>query len=122
MKTMFILLSGFLLALVGAYVYFQPELTDATHSQVRPKAISKNAFWVGGLDGGNYIEIISYDPEKMRLSVKIYSDQNGETEFSGHLFYSTDKNVPTEINSQDILGWDGSSVHLVSGEYFSEMP
>jgi hypothetical protein len=42
----------------------------------KPKNVPDKAIWKGGCDGGNWVELISIDKQKIRF--KIYRDWNGE--------------------------------------------
>lgn len=73
----------------------------------RPDVLPKEAVWKGGCDGGNWIELVSIEKEKIRF--RIYRDWNGELILDADFSYK-DCNLTnlTETNwSEQIAYFDG---------------
>lgn len=54
------------------------EIERKGFSPNRLKTIPKEAFWVGGPDGGNWYEIKSINAHRNMASIILYNDQTGE--------------------------------------------
>ena len=88
--------------------------------QLRPTTVLKEAFWAGGVDGGNLVCSESINPNRTETTLEIYNDQDG-TLIMSKLFplvcshgHSTSF---TNLKAQ-ISGFDGEKVLLrVPGEY-----
>lgn len=107
MKTLSFLLIMFLLTACNPVDTYEPEN--------RPDSTPETAFWIGGADGGVYIDINTYDISKKKYYVKIYFDSTGELWFEGVLVYSGKENL--NITDKNIYSfWDGDTLYLVNNE------
>ncbi len=97
-----------------------PEITfEETTSDIpdRPKNLPDKAFWIGGVDGGNFICIEKSKDQNKVFPVQIFNDYTGEIEYDGKLKYMGTKSILNEISTQSLYqGWDGESLHLRGGE------
>ena len=84
---------------------YEPEL--------RPESVPVSALWVGGADGGVYVDI-SLDAEN--YSGTIYTDSTGDVWYSGSFIYSG--TAEFDVNAAgSYTGWDGEMLYLANGEY-----
>ncbi len=84
----------------------------------KPKSVPDAAFWVGGIDGGNFVLISKKVNSDNVFSAQIYNDYTGDLEYSGTLKYSgviEDERALTDPTFYQ--GWDGEKLHLGNGEY-----
>lgn len=82
----------------------------------KPKSVSDHAFWVGGVDGGNFI-VVTKTKEKSLFFAEIYHDFTGELEYAGMLKYSGSKEIENFLGKASFYqGWDGENLHLANGE------
>ncbi len=81
---------------------------------VKPAGIPESAFWVGGIDGGDFIEINETDKSNKGLYyVRVYNDYTGEIEYDGEMKYSNSLDISGKINNpENYQGWDGDKIIL----------
>jgi hypothetical protein len=82
--------------------------------QLRPKNVPREAFWAGGVDGGNWYIVKEINRERNRAKIEIYNDQDGSLLFS-KLFIlvcsSKEHLLITDLKKQ-INGFDGHRLYL----------
>lgn len=85
-------------------------LNTAEKESSRLKNIPENAFWIGGLDGGNWYSIEKIDSVEQKVHFKIYNDYNGEV--------IVDKDFNLNCNSTNRLNWKDlkSEINSFDGE------
>tara|TARA_R110002126_G_scaffold75469_23_gene188410 strand:+ start:14667 stop:14996 length:330 start_codon:yes stop_codon:yes gene_type:complete len=89
----------------------QPVISN--EPQARPAAVPIAALWVGGADGGVFVEI---SQNESGYSGTIYTDSTGEIWYHGNFTYSG--NSQFDVNSTaSYTGWDGEKLYLANGEY-----
>lgn len=110
-------------AFAALYIINPPEVTfrsTETAAPSKPKSVPDAAFWIGGVDGGNFIYISKKMDSQKIYSAQIYNDHTGEIEYSGALKYSgVTENVESLKDVSIYQGWDGEKLHLANGEYMS---
>ena len=92
-------------------------ISGCTPSQ-EPKEGPNGSWWVGGLDGGNFIKITDDEnPNDAIYQGFIYYDNEQQTlSYSGR--FKLVGNLQFDPNNKDLyLGWDGDSLHLKEGSY-----
>lgn len=86
----------------------------------KPGSVPDNVFWVGGVDGGNFISISKVERMDNLYSARIYNDYSGDLEYDGLLKYSGNKMLDNSLSDPTLfLGWDGEKLHLTNNEYMS---
>jgi hypothetical protein len=88
--------------------------------QLRPTNVPKEAFWAGGVDGGNWYVVIGISPDRHRTTLGIYNDQDGSLIISKSFQLVCSSGHSTSITNlkAQISGFDGEKVLLrVPGEY-----
>lgn len=88
----------------------------------KPKNIPSNAFWVGGVDGGNWFLIKKIHPHKNCASIDIYNEHNGNIIISKKFFLVCALDTPSFNQNQyfhildslqaNIIAFDGTSIIL----------
>ncbi|MFY7938615.1 MAG: hypothetical protein ACOVOQ_14630 [Flavobacterium sp.] len=80
------------------------------------KSVPEKAFWIGGVDGGNWYYIEYIHPHKNSAKISIYNDQSGELIVSKKFILVCEsqnqtfiKNLETQIDS-----FDGNRIYLTS--------
>jgi hypothetical protein len=83
---------------------------------IRKKGIPNNAFWAGGVDGGNWYMIESVHPHKNNAVIRIYSDQDGSMIVSKKfiLVCPSGKQMWIDDLKNQITGFDGEKIYLKS--------
>lgn len=92
----------------------------------KPVSVPKNAFWQGGVDGGNYF-LFSQDNTIKQFHVKIYNDFTGTLEAEGDIQFFPDNagdkkpiTLDELLNYENINYFDGQSVMLHRGSLVFE--
>ncbi|MCP4297428.1 MAG: hypothetical protein GY786_17645 [Proteobacteria bacterium] len=120
-KKIFVIFSGMAFILMILAVLNLPEIHFEKSKITPPKkpaSIPASAFWIGGIDGGNFIIVKRNKNKKKSFFAEIYNDHSGDVEFEGILEYSGDEEISNKLNDRSIyLGWDGNKLHLVSGAF-----
>jgi hypothetical protein len=105
-----------LLSLVLLFFLIACKPNVSLDSNIKPNGVPESAFWVGGADGGVYIDIIK--KSKNEYYSKIYFDTTGEVWYEGILHYSGTQEL--EITNKNIYSfWDGDILYLVNNEYLT---
>ena len=84
---------------------FEPEL--------RPEPVPVTAIWVGGADGGVYVDI---NRHANNYSGTVYTDNTGDIWYSGSFTYSGIAEFDVKAASS-YTGWDGEMLYLANDEY-----
>lgn len=88
-------------------VSYRPDIT--------PKNVSESAVWVGGPDGGVYIDLESTE-EKQYYNLTVYAQVTGSILYKGKL---KSENILDSFNTRDSSAysfWDGDNLVLSNGE------
>ncbi len=67
---------GFILLLVVAIIFGEWLFNQPCPPPEKPKNVPIDAVWKGGCDGGNWIELVSIEKDKIRF--RIFRDWNGD--------------------------------------------
>lgn len=81
--------------------------------ELRPEPVPVSALWVGGADGGVYVDI-SLDDKN--YSGTVYTDSTGDVWYSGSFIYSGTAEFDVKA-AESYTGWDGEMLYLANGEY-----
>ena len=80
------------------------------------KSVPEKAFWIGGVDGGNWYYVEYIHPHKNWAKISIYNDQSGDLIVSKKFILVCEsqnqtfiKNLETQIDS-----FDGNRIYLTS--------
>ncbi len=76
---------------------------------LRPKTVPNEAYWAGGVDGGNWFLISSAGQN--RYNVKIWNDFTGDLEGKGIFELKKDDRIDAS-GSTAASFWDGNSIYL----------
>lgn len=80
----------------------------------RPEAVPEQAFWVGGPEGGVFIQISKNQNIEAYFGT-VYFETNGETWYQGPFQYTGSS--PFDVTSKSsYTGWDGDYLFLSNGE------
>jgi hypothetical protein len=90
--------------------------SDVNKEPVRKIGIPENAFWVGGVDGGNWYLAGDVNGRRSDGVISIYNDQDGSLIVSKRFtLMCQDKSlVPFEDLQKHINGFDGKRIFLTS--------
>lgn len=123
MKKLFFSIVVMCIVFVTILIINPPEITYEeieTSAPSKPKSVPEEAFWVGGIDGGNFILIRKKANGNSMFSVQIYNDYTGDLEYSGTLQYSGNVTGGKSFGDPTFYqGWDGEKLHLTNGETMS---
>ncbi len=80
------------------------------------KNIPKKAFWVGGVDGGNWYCVEYINPNKNSANISIYNDQSGELIVSKKFILVCKSQNQTFIKNleRQINSFDGYRIYLTA--------
>lgn len=107
-----------LLVLLLVFSLVACDSTDTYGPKIKPSNIPDTAFWVGGADGGAYIEIKPNKEVRNKYYAKIYFDSTGEIWYEGWLIYSGKETL--NINDKNIYSlWDGDTLYLVDNKFLT---
>jgi hypothetical protein len=83
---------------------------------IRKNGIPNDAFWVGGVDGGNWYEVKSVHPHKNNAVIRIYNDQDGSLIVSKRFILVCPSDKPMWIDElkHQIIAFDGEKIYLKS--------
>lgn len=97
-------------------ILFSCQYAGKNNEPIRKTGIPKNAFWVGGIDGGNWYLIDSMHRHENNISIKIYNDQTGELILSKTfvLVCPESKQRSLENLQKRINSFDGEKITLES--------
>ena len=77
------------------------------------EGILKNAFWIGGIDGGNWYVLGNIDTLKRTVNFQIYNEQTGERLLAKELNLHCNSNSFDWSNLLDnLIAFDGQKVLL----------
>ncbi len=79
----------------------------------KPDAVPEAAIWVGGSDGGVYVNITWVNDE---YSGGVYFEHNGEIWYEGPFEYSGEKAFDVS-DKASYSAWDGEKLYLTNGEW-----
>lgn len=90
---------------------------DSSANPERPANVPIGAFWVGGMEGGVFVELAKSqgDPPDLYRGA-IYYERSGEIWFKGR--FRLEPSGPARIDTNNHLlfdGWDGDALHLTDG-------
>ena len=107
---------SFLFSTVLLLILITSACTSHSNEPQHPPSVPKEAFWLGGSDGGAFV-LIHKDP---RDPPNIYQAQifyhHGENWYSGPLAASKKDQESLSITNRNIfLGWDGEALILTNG-------
>ena len=102
------IISGFALLLL-----FACQLATSFEPQQRPQQVPTGAFWVGGADGGVYVDISC---DAGNYSGTVYTDSTGDIWYSGSFTYSGTAEFDVKA-AASYTGWDGEMLYLANGEH-----
>ncbi|HIF5839438.1 TPA: hypothetical protein ACX3EF_004694 [Vibrio parahaemolyticus] len=88
------------------------EPVDITEERDRPSLVPLSAHWVGGLDGGVYLEVYAVGDN---YTGTVYYPNSGEIWYQGGFKYSG-KGIINVNNSKLFSSWDGDTIYLTNGE------
>lgn len=72
----------------------------------KAKGIPENAFWAGGMDGGNWYLIDSSKKSRKEATIRVFNDQNGDQIIS--------KTFRMECINEDGIDWNNLKSQIVS--------
>ena len=85
------------------------------HPPIRLKGIPNNAFWVGGIDGGNWYLVEYVHAHKNNAYIKVYNDSDGSLIVSKRFFLIcvlSGQPMFIENLQEQITGFDGEKIYL----------
>lgn len=101
------IISGFALLLL-----FACQPVTSFEPQQRPEQVPTAALWVGGADGGVYVDI---SRDAGNYSGTVYTDSTGDIWYSGSFTYSGTAEFDVKA-AESYTGWDGEMLYLANGE------
>lgn len=123
-KQILILIPSFILSVtisfaIGYIVALKDTATPYTNK--RPSIVPETALWIGGLDGGNYIEIQKLKDDPINVyQAKIYYDYEiCELRYSGKLALNNIENSFDYTNPDTFSSFDGVKLNLQDGRHLS---
>jgi hypothetical protein len=89
---------------------------DEGKAPARVNGVPEQAFWVGGVGGGNWFLVDKVHDHKNNAVIKVYNDNDGSLIVSKHfmLICPTDNQMLIEDLQKQINGFDGEKVLLKS--------
>lgn len=94
-------------------ILFGCQPVTSSEPEIRPEPVPVTALWVGGADGGVYVEI---NRNANSYSGKVYTDSTGDIWYSGSFTYSGTAEFDVKA-ATSYTGWDGEMLYLANGEY-----
>jgi hypothetical protein len=87
-----------------------------TSDPVRLNRIPENAFWIGGVDGGNWYSVLDINSHRNTANIQIYNDQDGSLIISKRFILVCPIRNPTWISNlkEVIVSFDGEKIYLKS--------
>lgn len=120
MKKTFIIFLSIVFILFVFMVINPPEIVfeeTKIASPEKPSSVPNNAFWAGGIDGGNFIYLAKHTDNDTLFFAQIYNDDTGDIEYEGILKYLGNEAIHKSLNNPALYqGWDGENLYLASGE------
>lgn len=101
----------FLLTISSCSIY-----QDEGKEPARVNGIPEQAFWVGGVDGGNWFLVDKVHDHRNNALIKVYNDNDGSLIVSKRfmLICSADNQILIEDLQKQINGFDGEKILLKS--------
>lgn len=102
---------------VSAVLYFSVSINTNTGCPPpeKPNNVPKSAVWAGGCDGGNWIELVSIEKEKIRF--RIYRDWNGDLILDADFEYKDCNEFRlSESNWSEYVSYFGNAIELMDKE------
>jgi hypothetical protein len=104
-------ISGIILGIIGIFFYFDWAFNQPCPEPVKPANVPLSAVWIGGCDGGNWIELVSIKDNKIRF--KIYRDWNGDLILDSDFKYDGCANFRlTESSWAKYIAYYENFIHL----------
>ena len=123
-KKVLIAFSSIVLLFLVVVVLNPPQITIEDNELVAPKrptSVPEDTFWIGGIDGGNYISI-EKDKDDLYFA-KIYNDYTGSIEYEGKLKILGSQTLQGPVSDSLLYqGWDGENLHLSNGHMMTIFP
>jgi len=88
---------------------------DNNEGHTRPDSIPKTALWVGGVDGGIYLEIKKDQNDKPNIYSGVIYHSSGDIDFKGKLSINNNEPSFEYNNSESYSSWDGDILYLRDG-------
>ncbi|HDM8209856.1 hypothetical protein [Vibrio campbellii] len=88
------------------------EPVDTIEKRDRPSLVPLSAHWVGGLDGGVYLEVYAVGDN---YTGTVYYQNSGEVWYQGGFKYSGKGSIDVN-NGKLFSSWDGDTIYLTTGE------
>lgn len=90
--------------------------TTPLEAPPRPESVPEGAIWVGGLDGGVFIDVekLAQDPPAIYRGT-VYDEYSGEVWFSGLLELDPPGGAVDLSMPGLFTGWDGEALYLEDG-------
>lgn len=85
----------------------------------RPGSVPASAVWVGGVDGGVFVDIASATGGEYRVRIFLAT---GEPEVDGVFVPSADTPPAATIDASSVSGWDGEQLLLDGGGALVQKP
>lgn len=94
----------------------------SSSDDARPKEVPESAIWVGGADGGGFIECKPHDKYPYIYLCEIYNDSTGEIEASSAFAVAEPEESEVDLSNTDLIsGWDGDSILLSDGRRLDQV-
>jgi hypothetical protein len=105
-----------LLTLILSFLLSCSTTIDKKNEPARLKGIPENAFWIGGVDGGNWYLIDYIDDHRNNAFIKVYNDNDGSLIISKSfmLICPSDNQTLIDDLKEQIQGFDGKKIFLKS--------
>jgi len=89
---------------------------EEAKSPLRVKGIPEEAFWIGGVDGGNWYLIENIHDHRNSAFIKVYNDNDGSLIISKkfYLICPLDNKTLIENLKEQIEDFDGERINLKS--------
>ncbi|MEP7364907.1 MAG: hypothetical protein ABI972_16770 [Acidobacteriota bacterium] len=99
---------------LGAILQLGCTTTPVTPA--RPANVPERAMWIGGSDGGVWVELHATAGQASTVDAKVYADVSGEPLFQGKLAAEPPGAVlPPLHDASSFGGWDGTALLLKDG-------
>lgn len=108
------------LLFVLLFLVFSCKLSNENPQPERLNGIPEEAFWIGGVDGGNWYYLENISLSKNVAHISIYNDQTGEEIISKKfvLVCPEEKHESIKTLKEQIESFDGVKINLQGNCYF----
>jgi hypothetical protein len=98
--------------------------TAGAGDHTRPSGVPRDAYWVGGPDGGAFVKLDSTPINSGRaLLLEVYSDATGEILYSGPVKVEPATAPLSNLADPRLFtAWDGEALHLADGRELRVVP